>query len=111
VSRRILMLPPRSLTDAVIARCGFTRQMYRLVVFIHEWALCEAEAGEPVGIERFAAWWHDSPRTAYNRLEEFRQAFDLEKPATPSSIIEWPDGYPTRDAIESDRVRWELVTA
>jgi hypothetical protein len=105
------MTPPRSLTDAVIRRCGFSRQSWRLVVFIHEWALCEVEAGEPVGIEHFAEWWPDSARTAYNRLDEFRDVFGLEKPATPSAIIRWPDGQPDRSAIESDRVGWELVPA
>jgi hypothetical protein len=82
---------------------------WRLVVFIHEWAMCEAELGERVGIERFGEWSR-SRRTAYRRLAEFREAFpELGDAGTPSNLIVWRDGLPARAAVES--IRWELVPA
>jgi hypothetical protein len=105
--------PPRSLTDVVLRRTGVSVRSWRLVVFIHEWAMCEAEAGERVGIERFGAWWPESTRTAYRRLAEFQEVFgaDLGPDATPSNMIVWPDGLPAREAIERERVGFELVPA
>lgn len=111
--RQALTPPPRSLTDAVIRTAGFSRRSWRLIVFIHEWALIEAAAGERIGIERYAAESVDSTRTAYNRLREFRETFygSANAKQTPADMIVWPDGLPAREAIESDRVAWELVPA
>jgi hypothetical protein len=82
-----------------------TRRTWRLVLFVHEWARCEAESGERVGIERFAGWSVDSRRTAYSRLVEFRAAFpELGPTGTPSDLIVWPAPAPAPELL--DRVEW-----
>lgn len=108
--KRISYRPPNALIQLVVDRAGIGTETYRLIVFIHEWAMAEAERGERIGIEWFAAWSPGSNRTAYRRLAEFRQAFpELGDTGTPSDMIVWREGLPARDRVES--IRWELSPA
>lgn len=96
--------------QVVFARVGMGTDAWRLVVFVHEWAMAEAQLGERIGVERFAAWSSDSTRTAYRRLADFREAFpELGEHGTPSNMIVWRDGRPAREAVDS--IRWEPVAA
>ncbi len=99
--------PPNALVQAVAAREGLTMRSWRLITFVHEWARCEAEAGERIGIERFAEWTVDSRRTAYGRLAEFRKIFP--EYSTPSDMIRWPAPAPAPELW--DRIEWQAVAA
>lgn len=103
--------PSDALMRVVFDRVGAGVRGWQMVTFVHEWAMCEAEDGEPVGIERFGAWSPGSTRNAYRRLAEFRAAFgdELGPGCTPSDLIVWPKGYPSRDAV--DAIQWRLAAA
>ncbi len=102
--------PSDALMRLVFDRVGMGLRAWQMVTFVHEWAMCEAELGEPPGIERFGAWSPGSTRNAYRHLAQFREAFkELGPSATPSDLIVWPRGYPTREAVDS--IEWRAVTA
>jgi hypothetical protein len=85
----------------------------RLALFIHSWATVEADFGRTVSPEEFGDYWgHGTKRTAYARLAEFRDVFDpVARTKRPSDVLVWPDGYPSTDAVESDRVGFNLEAA
>ena len=58
-----------------IQRAGW-RKGVQVAQFVMEWAICAEDLGHDPGIEEFSAWWRDgSRRTAYRRMEAFREAF------------------------------------
>jgi hypothetical protein len=73
--------------EECIRRQGFRRGAM-VAEFITEWEVWLRSAGQDGGVEEFAQWWKDSPRTAYRRLANFRAAFpELGKQATPSALM------------------------
>ncbi len=103
--------PSNELIGAVVARGGWTRDTFKVIGFVHEWARLEAELGEQVGIEAFVAHSVDSRRTCYLRLEQFRAIFadELGDRATPNDLIVWPHGAPER--VDVDELGWLPVPA
>jgi hypothetical protein len=70
-----------------VDRAGFRRGA-RLAEFITEWEMCVRAHAGPIGIEEFAHWWKDSPRTAYRRLKDFRAVFpELGAHGTPQDLM------------------------
>jgi hypothetical protein len=106
------LVPPRELLVACLERAGYRGGM-RLALFIHSWATVEADRGHRINPEEFGDYWgHGTKRTAYNRLDEFRRAFpELGPKALPGDIIVWPDGVPTKAAIDADAIAWRLELA
>lgn len=93
---------------AVVDRLGFSRSAFRLVVFIHEWALAQAHYGDASpAVERIVERSGSSRPTFFRRLDEFRRAFP--EYATPADMIVWPHGVPQPDDV--DLVDWRAVVA
>lgn len=92
---------------AVFARAGVSIRAFRVVTFVHEWARCEAELGERVGIERFATWSSDSRATVHRRQADFRAMFP--EFTTPRDMIVWPHGVPALADVEL--LDWTAVLA
>ena len=64
----------------------------KVAQFCVEWGLAEQELGADMGIAEFADWWKDaSTRTAYYRLERFREGFpELGEKAYPRDFVRFP---------------------
>jgi hypothetical protein len=89
---------------AVFERRGIGLDALRLAMFVHEWAMLEAELGHRIGIEHYAVHGPDSRQTAYRRLRLFRETFatELGEEATPAALIVWPDGLPLPERAKAD---------
>jgi non-ribosomal peptide synthetase component F len=88
--------PSTALMRAVFERRGLGLDAMQVAMFVHEWAMLEAERGHRVTSTEFANAGIDAPATAYRRLKLFREAFgdELGAEATPSDLIVWPEGLP-----------------
>ena len=107
---RVGLRPPQALLEVVAARTGVTRDLPKVVMFVHEWARLEVKLGRRVTIEEFIAASSDSRRTCYSRLELFRSVFpELGAKSTPGELIVWPEGIPQR--VNVGDLAWRAVPA
>ncbi|HEY2572013.1 MAG TPA: hypothetical protein VGI27_11085 [Solirubrobacteraceae bacterium] len=103
--RRPGLKPPNELVAAVVARDGLSRRTWRVITFVHEWAICEAEFGRHVTSTEFAHWTVSSRKTAFNRLTDFRALFP--EFSTPADMIRWPHERPA--TADLDELDWTAI--
>jgi hypothetical protein len=86
---------PTRLIDVVYLRTRSFRTTWRVTEFILLWAISIQQGMENRTTEKVAADWSIVERTAYRRLNEFREAFPDEE--NPDRIAqELADGMPTK---------------
>lgn len=102
--------PPRTLLELCVARAGLIKGA-KLAEFIASWAIATGGLGHEPGVREFAEWWRlRSPRTAFNRLRDFRAAFpEYDTPGPLAAPLAATLG-PVGERIEAADVT-RLVTA
>jgi hypothetical protein len=97
----------RDLIQLCVERGGY-RKGAPVAEFVMEWEIAVRKHAGSITIEEFGRWWKDSTRTAYRRLDAFRELFpELGPIATPEALMR-----PLLDrlALEADPA-YELLDA
>jgi hypothetical protein len=68
--------------EVAVAKGGI-RKGTRVAAFIGQWTIAQQQLGHEPTTEEAAAWWKESERTWYRRLDEFREIFDLAETPAP----------------------------
>jgi hypothetical protein len=77
-----------TLVEWAYARTGSILQAGRVVSYVVKYAAAREALGQDPGVEEYAEWWGEAPRTSYLHQAQFREIFELDNPGALLAAME-----------------------
>lgn len=71
----------------LVGRLG-VRNGYKVVRFMHDWAIARADVGRPITAADYSRWWNVSEATTSRALAEFRRVWPTANDKTPERLLQ-----------------------